>query len=814
MNTNNNSQLITRHSSLVTAFWQDIRYGFRQLTKKPGFTVIAVLTLAIGIGATTSIFSVLKSLVLFPSPYPDSERIVYLWSNEGQPFSLPDFLDIRDQNKSFEEIGVYSHDRFNLGGDSPESICGVYCSSGVLRTMGIKPALGRWLEPSDEKPGASSVIIISDSFWKRNFASDPAILGKAIQVNGTPMIVVGVMPRQFEFFSPWGGGSDLWIPLDLTHERARGNHWLLCTGRIKPGIPLQNAEAEIKTIGKQLAKAYPTSNLHIPFVLQTILKEMTKENASKLWILTGAVFMVLLVSCANVASMLLAKSMHRQSEFGIRIALGASRKRILRLLLSECVLLGLLGSGLGVLFALWGVEAIQNIIPATLERRNAIQIDAPVLWFSVFLTFITVLLFGLPPAFTAARTSIMETLKQEGKSQSGSRIRNRFLKGLVVAQVALALMLANGAVLLSVSYLNVLKTNKALDTEFVLSSEIVLDKAHYKTEVERNRFWGQLVEHVKTLPGVKAAAVTNKLPLEGGSSSGYLVDDQTYEPGADRPWVEGSYISPDYFTAMNIPLLRGRFLNEEDGKGESIGVIINRSFVEKYWKNEEPLGRRIRPDGEKAWFTAKVVGVVEDVRQWGPERPAIPEIYFLYSRDAANNAKLIVRTKTESVGFTPLLRRELTALDNTLPLANIRTMKEVVGNSMHARRFLTQLINFFMAIALILCAVGIYGVLSHQLVQRTREIGLRMALGASPKQITMFVFHQAGTWVFLGLGIGILCTWALTFILRSIVFGISPLNPLSLALGLGLAFGAAGLACLVPAWRAVKVDPMTALRCE
>lgn len=807
------TQLITHYLPLVTIV-QDLRFGFRQLGKRPSFTIMAALTLAIGVGATTSIFSVLKALVFDPFPYPNSERIAYIWSNQGQPLSLPDYEDIRDQNKSFEEIGVYKPDRFNLGGESPESICGTCCTAGVLRSLGMQPALGRWLEDADDKPGAPPVAVISHSLWTRNFASDPQIVGKPIRVNGNPIMVVGVMPPQFEFFSPWGGGSDLWTQLDSSHNRVRGSHWLLGVGRLKPGVSLQNADAEIKTIGARLAKAYPDSNLHKPFLVNSILREMTKDNASKLWILTGAVVMVLLVSCANVASMLLAKSTHRQTEFGVRIALGASRGRILCLLLAECLLLGFLGSGLGVLFALWGVETIQYLIPATVARRNAMQIDAPVLGFSVILTFVTVLLFGLPPAFTAARTSIMETLKQAGKSQTGSRIRHRFLKGLVVSQIALALVLANGAALLSASYLNVLKTNKSLDTEFVLSSEIVLDEARYKTEEARNRFWDQLVERVQTLPGVQSAAVTSKLPLEGGNNSGYLVDDQVYESGADRPWVEDSYVSPQYFTAMDIPLLRGRILEKEDGAGEVIGVAVNRSFVEKYWPNQDPLGRRIRPDGSNAWFTARVVGVVDDVRQWGPERPAIPEIYFLHTRDGAVSSKLIVRTETQAAGFAPLLRRELAALDSNLPLANIRTMKEVVGSSMHSRRFLTQLIDFFMAAALILCAVGIYGTLSYQLLQRTREIGLRMALGAGPQQIASFVFRQAGTWTIAGLILGFVGTLVLSYFIRSLVFGVSPLNPYSLLIGLGLASGAAGLACLIPAWRAVRLHPVEALRVE
>lgn len=796
------------------SLFQDLRYGFRRLRKTPGFTLIASLTLAIGVGSAVSIFSVLNALVFDPFPYPNSDRIAYLWSSEGRPFSMPDYEDVRDQNQSFEEIGVHRPDRFNLGGESPESVLGAYCTAGVLRVLDMQPVLGRWLEEADEKPGAPPVAVISHSLWMRKFASDTQIVGKSIRLNGNPITVVGVMPPRFEFPSPWGGECDLWTPLDPSQRRSRGSHWLLCIGRLKPGVALQTADAEIKTIGVQLAKEYPDTNRKTPFVVHSLFKEMTQGGASELLILSGAVVMVLLVSCANVASMLLAMNAHRQTEFGVRIALGASRGRILHLLLSECLLLGFLGCGLGVLFAFWGVDAIRQLIPAALARREAMRIDAPVLAFSVVLTFLTVLLFGLPPAFTAARASLLETLKQTGKSQTGSRIRHRFLKGLIVIQIALALMLANGAALLSASYLNVLKTNKSLDTEFVLSSEIVLDQARYPTDEARNRFWNQLVGRARILPGVQSAAVTSKLPLEGGRNNTYLLDDWAYETGVERPWAEYSYISSNYFTVMDIPLLRGRLLSEEDGAGEVIHVVVNRAFVEKYWPNQDPLGRRIRPNDPQAKYTAMVVGVVEDMRQWGAERPPVPEIYYHCSQNGASCLSLVVRTMTEAAGFVPLLRRELAALDSDLPLANIRTMKEVVGASMHSRRFVTQLIDTFMAIALILCAVGVYGTLSYQLLQRTREIGLRMALGAGPRQIAAFVFRQAGVWTIVGLILGFVGTVVLSYFIRSLFFGVSSLNPYALALGLGLSGGAAGLACLIPAWRAVRLHPVEALRCE
>lgn len=800
----------------MTFFFQDIRFGFRMLKNKISFTLVAVLTLAIGIGATTTIFSVLKALVLDPFSYPDQDKIAFVWSNDGQPLSVPDFVDIQKENTSFSSLGVYNPASFNLSGNPPESVRGFTCTEGVLRSMGVQPMLGRWLVESDQLPGAEPVAVLSHALWVRKWNADLQIIGRTIRLNDSPYRVVGVMPPDFEFFSPWNqtAESELWVPLDISQDHNRDWHWLLCIGRLKDGVLLQTADAEVKTIGARLAQAYPDSNLRKPFLIRSLLKEGTKNYSSKLWILMGAVVLVLLVACTNVASMLLAWGANRQSEFSIRIALGATRGNILRLLLSEYVLLGFFGCALGILFSLWGVTAIQSLVPASAFRRAAMQIDLPVLFFSGGLALLTILLFGIPPALTAVRTSLQENMKQSGKSHTGSRQRHRYLQGLVAAQIALALVLANGAALLSTSYLNILQANQKMDTEYILSSSIRLQGDHYKEKTERKLFLDQLIRRVTNLPGVISAGFADPLPLEGGSNCTILVDDEVFDSQIQRLESETATISSDFFGAMNLRLYQGRTLTPEDSQGEVIGVVINRTFADKFWPGENPLGRKIRGNAPTPWFSAQVVGVVEGIRQWGADAPVVPQIYFPYEYSFPNNVSLVVRTQSDAHQFTPLLRQELAALDSNLPLANIRTMKEILNDSMHARRFLSQLVNFFMTAALLLAAVGIYGTLSYQVLQRTREIGLRITFGANSRNIIIFVFHQVGGWVILGLTAGLGMTVCLSLLFRSFVYDISPLHPQSLIWGIGLAGGVACFACLLPARRAVKVNPMTALRGE
>ncbi len=543
----------------MTTLWNDIKYGLRMLAKSPGFTAVAVLSLALGIGMAATLFSVFDAIVLHPFPYPYPEQIAYVRSNSGQPLSVPDFRDIREQNKSFVDLGVYHPVRLNLGSEQPESLPAIRCTAGVLPALDVKPALGRWIEETDERPGAAPVVVISHSLWIRAFRGDPGIVGQMIRLDGRGTEVIGVMPAAFEFTSPWYQGHDyaLWTPLvfDERQASARGNHWLLGIGRLRPGVDVAAADAEIKAIGAQLAKAYPATNTRKPMLVRSIREEITRRMEAGMRPLAAAVAMLMAVACANVAGLLLARGVQRQGEFGVRLAMGASRANLLRQLLSETILLGLIGSALGILLAAWAVAAVRHLIPSALiieARRAAIQVNGKILFFAMALGLIAAILASLFPALRAAGTPVVKTLSGGGRTQTGSRLRHRFLRNLAVAQIAVAMVLACAGVLFASSYVNVFRDNRAMNTDQVLSAEIVMEGQRYRDVAGRVRFWNALIERIGALPGVQQVGMTTKLPLEGGNNFDVLTDDQAFDPAARRPLVENSGVSPDYFAAMGL----------------------------------------------------------------------------------------------------------------------------------------------------------------------------------------------------------------------------------------------------------------------
>lgn len=799
----------------------DLRLAFRQLTKSPGFTAVAVLTLALGIGATTIVFSLAKALVLDPFPYPEPDRIAYVWSDEETVLSPADFYDLQAQAKSFVELGVYTQARLNLGLTTPEPVYAAACTPGVLRAFGIRPALGRWFENADDVSGAPPVVVISHKLWARVFASDPAAIGRTLRLDGMEHTVIGIMPANFEFASPWHDGHDreLWLPLrlDPAKKTVRGDHWLLAVGRLRKDCTPATADAEIKTIGAQLAKEYPNTNLHKPFLVRSLWSQMTERIGRGTSLLFGAVTLLLLVACANVAGLLLARGTRRQGEFGLRLALGATQRDIRRMLLTESMLLALLAGVAGIVLAAWGLEAMRQLIPPLMvneSRRAAMQLDGTVLVFSLILSTLTALIFGLLPALTAARTSVVETLKDGGRSHTGSRDRHRLLRAIVIGQITAALVLTHGAVLLSSSYLNVVASNRVLDTENVLTAAVPLRGQRYRAHQTRQAFWNQLFDRVRALSGVQNIAITSKVPLEGGNNFDFLVDDQSYDLAVVRPNAEVSYVSPDYFAALGLPLLRGRTFEEGDSASGQLRVVINRTLAERCWPGQNPQGKRIRSNNTKSWFDATVVGVVSDARQWGPDQPVQPEVFFKYEATNNNGMTLVIRTVGEAQMLLPLLRAEIAAIDPELPLANVRTLREVLGETIGPRRFFAQLSNGFTVTALLLAVVGIYGTLSFTLVQRRRELGIRIAIGALRSHILRLVLSQAGAWITIGLLIGSASTFPLALLLRSSVYGISPFSPWPLLAAAVCVVVAVFAACLAPTLRATRVSPIEALRAE
>jgi predicted permease len=797
----------------------NLRLSLRTLARAPGFSLVAVLTLGVGIGATTAIFSALQALVISPYSYPDSEELVHVWSGNGWPLSPADAADLKAQSASFSAFGVYQPAAYNIGQENAQSVRGVTGTADVLRAFGVKPLLGRWFESADEAPGAAPVVILSHGLWQQLFAGDPQVLGRKVRLNGNDAVVVGVMPAGYEFVCPWMRTDDcqLWTPRSFDEEerKRRDSHYLLGIARLKAGASVTAADAEIKTIGRRLTQLYPDSNTRKEFLVRSLHEEMTRDIGKQVWLLFGAVALVLLVACGNVASMLLARSSRRQGEFGVRVALGASSRDLMRLALLESLVLALAGAVLGVALAWGGVEVLRLIAPVSEARKAAMSLNAPALGFGLVATVSTALLAGLPPALAARRTSVATILRADARGSVGSRAQHRMLRGLVVAQVAVAFVLANGAVLFSAAYLKVLKDNAVLATDSVVTAQVALNGSRYEKDDARVRFWYDFVGRAQALPGVTAAAITSKLPLEGGSNTNALVNDETYDPTQKRMQVERSSVTEDYFKAMGLRILQGRSLLPEDREGEIRGVVVNQACVDKAWPNKNPIGEILRGNNPgKPWYTVRVVGVVENVKQWGATAVVQAEMYTAPEGHWGRGINLVLRTPLPVAQLAPLLRRELAAIDPELALKQVRTMQQVVDGATRGERAVAGLVNFFMAVALGLVAVGLYGTLSYHVLQRTREIGVRVALGALQGNIVRLVFLQGGRWVGVGLIIGLAGSIALASVLKTLVYGMEGLTAPPLLLAAGAVGFAALFACWLPARRAAKLDPLEALRAD
>jgi putative ABC transport system permease protein len=796
----------------------DFRLALRHLTKARGFAAIAICTLAVGIGAATAMFSTLRALVVQPFDYPQADRLVHVWSGDRWPLAVPDFLDLQAQSTSFREFGVYTPQSVNVGGDNPQAVTGVNATAGVLRAFGVQPQLGRWLSAEDTVKGAAPVAVISHALWQQSFAGDPAVLDQPIRLNGGDVTLVGVMPASFEFAAPWmrTDTCHVWLPLTLDPEKSdRGSHWLCGIARLHDGVSIETADAEIKTIGQQLSAQYPNTNTHKKFLVRSLYFEMTRDVGSQAWLLFGAVALVLLVACANVASMLLARSAQRQGEFGVRVALGARRSDLVRLALTESFVLALGGALLGLGLAYAGVEVMRVIAPASEARKAAIVLDGPVLLFGLGATALTALLAGVPPALAAMRTTIASVIRSDSRGAVGSRSRHHMLRALIIAQIAVTFILANGAALFSAAYLKLLAENSALATDYVLTAKLNLRGERYETDEQRVRFWERLVERLEPLPGVTAVGLTSKLPLEGGSNTSALVNDEVYDPTQRRMNVERSSVTSGYFDAMGLRIVKGRNLLPSDGEGEYTGVLVNRKLVERAWPDKDPIGEILRANQpSNPWYKSRVVGVVENVRQWGADAEVQPEMYTTPPKHWGNRVYVVIRSTQPADFLGPLLRREVAALDTELSLEDVRTLNQVVRDSTKGQRAVAGLVDFFMATALGLVAVGLYGTLSYHVLQRTPEIGVRMAIGALKGDIVKLVFVQGSRWVAIGVGLGIGGTFGLSSVLKTLVYGMEGLTATPLLVATIMVGAAALAACWMPARRAANLDPLKALRSD
>ena len=797
----------------------NLRLALRSLARSRGFALIAILTLAVGIGSTTAIFSALQALVISPYSYPHSEELVQVWSGNYWSLSPADSFDLKAETSSYSAFGVYQPGTYNIGQENSQSVSGVSGTSDVLRAFGVAPMLGRWFEPADDAPGAAPVVILSHALWQQQFAGDPHAIGRKLRLDGKNAEVVGVMPADFEFVCPWmrTENCQLWTPrsFDEKERKMRDSHYLLGIARLKAGIPVAAADAEIKIIGKRLTKLYPDSNTHKAFLVRSLHEEMTREVGKQVWLLFGAVVLVLLVACGNVASMLLARSARRQGEFGIRVALGASRRDLMKLALAESLVLAVAGALLGTGLAAAGVDVLRLIAPVSAARKAAIALNLPALGFGLGATAVVALLAGLPPALAAMRTSVAGVLRADARGAVGSRSRHRMLRGLVISQVAVAFVLANGAVLFSSSYLKVLHDNELLAHDDVITAQVTLNGPRYDKNEDRVRFWYDFVERIQALPGVTSAAITSKLPLEGGSNTSALVNDEVYDPTILRMQVERSSVTDDYFKTMGIGLLKGRPLRAEDRTGDVRGVLVNQACVDQAWPHKDPIGQIMRANqAVNPWYVVRVVGVVQNVKQWSATADVRPEMYTTPEGHWGNQARLVLRTTLPVAQIKPLLRRELAAIDGELAIKDVRTMRQVVGQAASAERAVTGLVNFFMATALGLVAVGLYGTLSYSVQQRTREIGVRVAIGALKGDIVKLIFAQGSRWVSIGLVLGFGGSAALASSLKSLVYHMDGLTAPPLLLATAAVGFAALLACWFPARRAAQLDPLEALRAD
>jgi putative ABC transport system permease protein len=800
---------------------QDIRYAIRLLLKRPGFTAIAILALALGVGANTAIFSVVNAVLLRSLPFNEADRLVWFWEVQPQldkaPFSPADFLDYQAQNQSFEDVTAVRNLSFNLtGGDQPERINGTIVSANFFKLLRATPARGRVFLPEDGIAGAARVVIVSHAFWQSHSGGDPNFIGKSLTLSGESATVIGVMPPDFKYPTR----AELWVnPRQVVPEpfptytddviTIRGSHYLSVLGRLKPGVTLEQAQADIDNVVANLQQQH-NSNHSVHLVT---MHERTIGNIrTVLLVLLGAVGFVLLIACANVANLLLARATARSKEIAIRTALGARRGRIIRQLLTESLLLAIAGGAAGLLLGSLGVDLIVAVSPADTPRLAEIGMDSQVFVYTLAISLLTGLLFGLAPALQASKPDLNEALKEGGRSGSdGSRLS--LVRGiLVVAEVALSLVVLIGAGLLVKSFAVLQDVKPGFDSSNLLTFSISLYDKKYGETPNRIQFSDQLIERLKSLPGVEGVALANDFPIWGVDMSSYPTIEGRDTNDEDRFLTGRHTVNADYFKAMGISLLRGRDFTSADREGAAPVTIINETAARRIWPDEDAIGKRFRFGGEKnAWL--EVIGIVADVKHNGLDAEPSLETYVPYPQLPVPYMNIAVRA-SDPTSVAAAIRREVQAIDKDQPIYDVSTMEKILSNSVAPRRLSMVLFSLFAAVALLLAAVGIYGVMSYSVTQRTREIGIRMALGADHKNVVQMIVRQGMTLTLVGIGVGLAAAFGLSRLMTSLLFGVSVTDPLTFVAISSLLAGVALLANYVPARRATKVDPMVALRYE
>ena len=803
---------------------QDLRYALRMLWKNLGFTSVAVVALALGIGANTTIFSAVNALLLRPFNFPDPGSLVVIWERPPKTtyrnmVSPANFLDVREQNTTFSHVAIYNANSVNLTeGDKPERLEVATVSPAMFDALGARAALGRTFAPEEEQDGRDKVAVLTHEFWRRRYASDPSILNRQLMLNGQPYTVVGVMPEDFNFPPT---NSDLLVPFAITDKlkEGRGSHYVRMLGRLKPGVSQAQADADLAAIAGRLTAQYPETNSNRTIATESLQASYVRGPRPGLLVLLGASGFVLLLACANVANLLLVRAAARQKEIAIRMALGASRFRLVRQLLTESVLLALLAGALGLLFAVWGIDLMKAGIPASLARflpgwKN-VGIDSQVFLFTLGASLLTGVVFGLAPALQATKTNFNEALKDGGRTSGGGFSRNRLRGALIVAEVAISLTLLIGAGLMIKSFYEILKVEPGFKTESVLVMDVSLPREKYGDKAARANFFRQAVERVGALPGVQQAGAVNVLPLSrSNSDSAFSVVGRPRPEKGHAPLANFRNVSPNYLEAMGIPLRRGRHISQNDGEGTGRVILINELLAEKHFANVDPIGQRLDFGGEGEKDFYEIVGVVGNIRHDSLIEEIAPEVYVPLAQEPWYSMSIVVRAGGDPLQLAGAAQREIQAIDKDQPVFNVRTMDKVVSESLAPQRVVMGMLGIFALIALVLASVGIYAVMSYTVSQRTHEIGLRMALGAQPRDVLKMVLRQGMLLAGAGVALGLVFAFALTRGMKSLLFGVSASDPLTFAAIALLLAGVAFVACFVPARRATKVDPMVALRYE
>ena len=810
------------------AFGQDLRYATRMLRKSPGFTAIAVVTLALGIGANTAIFSLVNGVLLRPLPYPEAGQLVRVFTvlptQPHFPMAIADFYDYRERTAVFAGSALYAERDLDLTlGDRPEHLSGIGVTHEYFGVLGYHPALGRDFDASEEYKKNNHVVILSDRLWRTHFNADPKIIGQTLLLSGESFTVIGVMPPGVlhvggDFHSPAHGDTvDLWWPLPLLpHDAAgcdRGCHYLNMVARLKPGVSVAQASAGMDLVSAQLAKEYPGPDKDARTLIVPLKEEIVGRARLMLFVLLGAVGFLLLIACVNVANLSLARATGRFREVAIRTVLGAGRFRIVRQLLTESLLLSFLGCLLGLLFAVWGVDALVALSPGQLPRLELVHIDSRVLLFAILVTLVTAVVFGLAPAFATLHSNVGQSLKDGDRGTTVGANRGRLRSWLVATEIALALVLLAGAGLLMRTFVNLQHVNPGFEPDHVLTFHTELPAKRYGKDDNFIAFYKNLVVRLQKLPGVQFVGVGSDVPWTGyDENTDMEIEGRPTDPNAQSPEARYHFATPDYFSAIGIPLLSGRFFNDADTQKSQKVTIVNSAFARRYFPGENPLGKRLDLWGQKG---VTIVGVVGDVKDSPDSLAAKPSLYWDdWQFPQENERILVLRAGSNLSSLSAALQGEVAAIDKDIPVTAVKPMDEIGAHAVAGARFTVLLVGVFAGLALVLAAIGILGVMSYSVTQRTHEIGIRMALGAQQQDVLSMVVTQGAKLAAFGVGFGLIAGLALTRAMRGLLYGIGASDPWTFAgVAVLLVIVALG-ACYVPARRASKVDPIVALRYE